>query len=79
MKVIRHAGVNSRMIILDDQARQQMTLHFNTTFRPSQASSGIQLYLLVCLIIQNNHPTTVLVYRMAGNFGGEFILADWQF
>ena len=25
MKVIRHAGVDSRMIILDDQARQQMT------------------------------------------------------
>ena len=28
MKVIRHAGVDSRRIILDDQARQQMTLHF---------------------------------------------------
>ena len=28
MKVIRHGGVDSRMIILDDQARQQMTLHF---------------------------------------------------
>ena len=28
MKVIRHAGVDSRMIILDDQARQQMTRHF---------------------------------------------------
>ena len=28
MKVIRHAGVDSRMIILDDQACQQMTLHF---------------------------------------------------
>ena len=26
MKVIRHAGVDSRAIILDDQARQQMTL-----------------------------------------------------
>ena len=26
MEVIRHAGVDSRMIILDDQARQQMTL-----------------------------------------------------
>ena len=26
MKVIRHAGIDSRMIILDDQARQQMTL-----------------------------------------------------
>ena len=28
MKVIRHAGVDSRIIILDDQARQQMTHHF---------------------------------------------------
>ena len=28
MKVIRHAGVDSRMIILDDQACQQMTRHF---------------------------------------------------
>ena len=28
MKVIRHAGVDSRMTILDDQARQQMTRHF---------------------------------------------------
>ena len=27
MKVIRHAGVDSRMIILDDQARQQITRH----------------------------------------------------
>ena len=34
------------MIILDDQGRQQMTLqiHFNATFRPSWASSDIQLY-----------------------------------
>ena len=28
MKGIRHAEVGSRMIILDDQARQQMTCHF---------------------------------------------------
>ena len=28
MKVIRHVRVDSRMIILDDQAHQQMTLHF---------------------------------------------------
>ena len=28
MEVIRHAGVDTRMIILDDQARQQLTLHF---------------------------------------------------
>ena len=46
MKVIRHAGVDSRMIILDDQARQQMTLHFNATFRPSWASSGMQIIRL---------------------------------
>ena len=26
-QVIRHSGVDSRMIILDDQARQQMTGH----------------------------------------------------
>ena len=36
--------------------------HFNATFCPSRASSGIQLlevngHLLACLIIQNNHPT----------------------
>ena len=37
MKVIRHAGVDSRMIILDDQARQQKTLHLNATFHPSWA------------------------------------------
>ena len=28
MKVIRHAGVDSRMIILDNQAQQQLTCHF---------------------------------------------------
>ena len=33
MKVIRHAGVDSRMIILDDQARQQMILHFQLSFQ----------------------------------------------
>ena len=33
MKVIRHAGVDSRMIILDDQARQQMTLHFQLSLQ----------------------------------------------
>ena len=39
MKVIRHVGVNSRMISLDDQACQQITNHFNATFHPSRASS----------------------------------------
>ena len=42
MKVIRHAEVDSRMIILDNQACQQMTLHFQLSlqcnFRPSRAS-----------------------------------------
>ena len=33
MKVIRHAGVDSRMIILDDQAHQQMTLHFQLSLQ----------------------------------------------
>ena len=42
MKVIRHAGVDSRMIIMDDQARQQMNLPFNAIFRLSRALSGIQ-------------------------------------
>ena len=33
MKVVRHAGVDSRIIILDDQARQQMTLHFQLSLQ----------------------------------------------
>ena len=33
MKVIRHAGVDSSMIILDNQARQQMTLHFQLSLQ----------------------------------------------
>ena len=33
MKVIRHAGVDNRMIILDNQARQQMTLHFQLSLQ----------------------------------------------
>ena len=42
MKVIRHAGVDSRMIILDDQACQQMTLHFHRLRRcmPDKARDG---------------------------------------
>ena len=45
MKVIWHAGVDSRMIILDDQARQQITCHchFNATFHPSRASTAVCL------------------------------------
>ena len=62
MKVIRHAGVDSRMIILDDQARQQMTLHFQLSLQcnVSPITGFIRhtaRYLLVCLIVQNNHPT----------------------
>ena len=33
MKVIRHAGVDSRMIILDNQACQEMTLHFQLSLQ----------------------------------------------
>ena len=55
MKVIRHAGVDSRMIILDNQASQQMTHHFNVTFCPSQALSGIQYLLALPVLV----PTVV--------------------
>ena len=41
MEVISHAGVDSRTITLNDQARQQLKYHFNATFHPSQAPSGI--------------------------------------
>ena len=39
MKVIGHAGVDSRMIILDDQARQQMTCHSNCHFSATQSDN----------------------------------------
>ena len=48
MKVIRHAGVDSRMIILDDQARQQMTLHFQLSLQCKVSQQ--QLYIAVCLM-----------------------------
>ena len=38
MKVIRHAGVDNRMIILDDQARQKMTLHFQLSLQCNVSS-----------------------------------------
>ena len=44
MKVIRHAGVDSGMIILGDQARQQMTLHF-------QFSLQCNISPITCLIM----------------------------
>ena len=47
MKVIRHAGVDSRMIVLDNQGRQQMTLHFQLSlqcnlqcYMPDEAHDG---------------------------------------
>ena len=39
-KVISHAGVDSRMIILDDQARQQMTLHFQLSLQCIEVTIG---------------------------------------
>ena len=40
----------------------------------------------ICRIVSNinagkkNWPSSIIIrYRMAGNFGGEFILADWWF
>ena len=58
MKVIRHAGVDSRMIILDDQARQKMTLHLEQL-----GQLEVKSHLLACLIVQNNHPTTYTCIR----------------
>ena len=59
MKVIRHAGVDSRMIILDDQARQQMTLHFQLSLQCNVSPiTGFVRHTVACLIVQNNHPTT---------------------
>ena len=31
------------------------------------------------ILSQKVYGELVVTYRMAGNFGGEFILADWQF
>ena len=48
-------GVDGRMIILDDQARQQMTRHFLiVTSMQHFAHHGLRQ---ACLIVQNNHPT----------------------
>ena len=59
MKVVRHAGVDSRMIILDDQARQLMTRHFQLSL---QCNISLMSHLLACLIVQNNHPTSLCHY-----------------
>ena len=56
MKVIRI--VDSRMIILDDQARQQITLHLEQL-----GQLEVKSHLLACLIVQNNHPTTYTCIR----------------
>ena len=47
MKVIRHAGVDSRMIIL-----------YNAWRNPWLMGETLYWSLLACLIVQNNHPTT---------------------
>ena len=51
MKVIRHAGVNSRIIILDDQARQQMTRHFQLSLQCNVSPiTGFVRHSAVCLM-----------------------------
>ena len=64
MKVIRHAGITSRRVTLDDQARQQITNHFNAPRHcmPDEARSGEKVALKCCdlwvpLIVQSNRPT----------------------
>ena len=51
MKVIRHAGVDSRMIILNNQTRQQMTLHFQLSLQYNVSPiTGIVGHSTVCLM-----------------------------
>ena len=54
MKVIRHAGVDSRMIILDDQARQQMTLHFHLS---------LQCNVLACMPDEARDGNYIILYQ----------------
>ena len=62
------------MIILDNQARQQMTLHFQLSLQCNGSpitgfvrhTAEVKSYLLVCLIVQNNHPP--INSRMPNNF-----------
>ena len=51
MKVIGHAGVDSRIISLDDQARQQMTRHFQLSLQYN--ISPITGFVSACHCIRN--------------------------
>ena len=62
IKVIRHAGVDCRMIILDDQARQQMTYHFKLSIKCDvlpvtgfirHIATYNYSHLVACLTVQN--------------------------
>ena len=67
MKVIRHAGVDSRMIILDNQARQKMTLHFQLSLQCNTSYSCMPDWKWR-VIVQTNHPTNLflcLLYLIA--------------
>ena len=50
MNVIRHAGVDIRMIILDDLAHQQMTLNFQLSLQCNVSPiTGFVRHAYVCL------------------------------
>ena len=59
MKVIRHAGVDSRMIILDDQARQQMTLHFQLSLQHNFSAITGFVRHTACLITFHVHTHSI--------------------
>ena len=64
MKVIRHAGVDSSMIILDDQAGQQMTLHFQLSLQHHVLPiTGFVSHTTVCL----RKPELAVLYREVSN------------
>ena len=54
MKVIRHAGVDSRMIILDNQARQQMTRYFQLSLQCNVLPITVCLTVLVNFLVPNS-------------------------
>ena len=47
-EVIRHGGVDNRMIILDDQARQRMTRHFQLYSCNVSPIAGFDRHTLDC-------------------------------
>ena len=53
MKVIRHAGVDSRMIILDNQACQQMTRYFQLSLQCNVLPVTVCLTVLVNFLVPN--------------------------